>query len=150
MPATSQHNEQAVATPNPSPENTAEHGENPARFLVEELTVDDGDGTTGELMLARIRGLETIARCRFWLGVERYLAAQADRDPRDRVVDALEEREETLQKRGEGVAQAGLSPKERRERAAELDSESVAVLVDDDGEEIPWSRQRGAVLGASR
>jgi len=32
----------------------------------------------------------------------------------------------------------------------ELDSESVAVLVDDDGEEIPWSRQRGAVMGASR
>ena len=150
MPATSQHSEQAVATPNPSPENTAEHGENPARFLVEELTVDDGDGTTGELMLARIRGLETIARCRFWLGVERNLAAQADRDPRDRVVDALEEREETLRKRGEGVAQAGLSPKERRERAADLEIESVAVLVDDDGEEIPWSRQRGAVMGASR
>ncbi|ACM56341.1 hypothetical protein [Halorubrum lacusprofundi] len=150
MPATSQHNEQAGALPNPSPENTTEHGENPARFLVEELTVDDGDGTTGELMLARIRGLETIALCRFWLGVERYLAAHADRDPRDRVVDALEEREETLRKRGEGIAQAGLSAAERRERATELDSESVAVLVDEDGEEVSWSRQRGAVMGASR
>ncbi|EMA69302.1 hypothetical protein C461_03038 [Halorubrum aidingense JCM 13560] len=150
MPATSQHNEQAIATPNPSPENTADHGENPARFLVEELTVDDGDGTTGELMLARIRGLETVALCRFWLGVERYLAAQADREPRDRVVDALEAREETLRKRGEGLAQAGLSAEERRERATELQTESVATLVDEDGEEISWSRQRGAVLEASR
>jgi len=71
------------ALPNPSPENTTEHGENPARFLVEELTVDDGDGTTGELMLARIRGLETIALCRFWLG-ERYRCACGSRPTRSR------------------------------------------------------------------
>jgi len=150
MPATSQHNEQGGAIPNPSPENAAEHGENPARFLVETISADNGDGTTGELMLARIRGLETIALCRFWLGVERYLAAQEDREPRDRVVDALEEREETLRKRGEGLAQAGLSVEERREAAAELDSESVAVLVDEDGEEVSWSRQTGATVEASR
>ncbi len=150
MPATSQHNEQAGAIPNPSPENAAEYSENPARFLVEEITVDNGDGTTGELMLARIRGLETIALCRFWLGVERYLAAQEDREPRDRVVDALEDREETLRNRGEGLAQADLSREERRERAAELNSESVAVLLDEDGEEVPWSRQRGATVEASR
>ena len=150
MPATSQHNEQAGAIPNPSPENAAEYSENPARFLVEEITVDNGDGTTGELMLARIRGLETIALCRFWLGVERYLAAQGEREPRDRVVDALEDREETLRKRGEGLAQAGLSREERRERAAQFDSESVAVLLDEDGEEMSWSRQRGATVEASR
>ena len=150
MPATSQHNEQAGAVPNPSPENAAEHNENPARFLVETISADNGHGTTGELMLARIRGLETVALCRFWLGVERHLADQEDREPRDRVVDALEEREETLRKRGEGLAQAGLSAAERRERAAEFDSESVAVLVDEDGEELSWSRQSGAVVGASR
>lgn len=150
MPATGQHNEQATQIPNPSPENAADHGENPARFLVEELTADNGHGTTGELMLARIRGLETIALCRFWLGVERYLAAQADRDPRDRVVDALEEREAELREAGDGLPQAGLTPEERRERAAERDAESAAVLVDEDGEEVPWSRQDGATVRASR
>ena len=150
MPATSQHNEQAGAIPNPSPENAAEHGENPARFLIEEITVDNGDGTTGELMLARIRGLETIALCRFWLGVERYLAAQEDREPRDRVVDALEEREEYLEEHGDGLAQSGLSREEIRERNEEIDSESVAVLLDEDGEEVSWSRQHGATVEASR
>ena len=150
MPATGQHNEQGGSIPNPSPENAAEHGENPARFLVETITADNGHGTTGELMLARIRGLETIALCRFWLGVERHLASQEDREPRDRVVDALKQREETLRKRGEGLAQAELSAEERRKRAAECDAESVAVLVDEDGEEFSWSRQRGAVVGVKK
>ncbi|GAB7010481.1 hypothetical protein [Halorubrum trueperi] len=150
MPATGQHNEQAGAIPDPSPANALEHGENPARFLVEEITIDNGHGTTGELMLARIHGLETIALCRFWLMIERHLADQEDREPRDRVVNALEQREDTLRKRGEGLAQTGLSTEERRERAAVLETESVAVLVDEEGEEISWSRQRRAVVGANQ
>jgi hypothetical protein len=150
MPADTQPAQTGDAIPNPMPESTAKHAENPARFLVDELHIDAGDGTTGELMLARIRGLETIALCRFWLGVERWLAREHDREPRDPVVDALEAREATLQEEGEGIPQAGLSAEERRERAAERDAESVAVLVDEDGEVIPWSRQRGAVVGASR
>ncbi|MFC5278623.1 hypothetical protein ACFPM1_07625 [Halorubrum rubrum] len=150
MPSDTQPAQTGDAIPNPMPESAAKHAENPARFLVDELHIDTGDGTTGELILARIRGIQTVELCRFWLGVERWLARVQDREPRDDVVDALEEREETLRKRGEGLAQAGLTPEERRERAAERDSESVAVLLDEDGEERPWSSQRGAVVGASR
>ena len=150
MPATSQHNEQAGAMPNLNAKESARLGENPARFLVEQLTVDDGDGTTGEVMLARIRGIVSIELVNYWLGVERWLAMQEDRDPRDRVIDALEARKEELQEHGEGLAQAGLSREERRERAAQFNSESVAVLLDENGEEVSWSRQRGATVEAGR
>ncbi|WP_049906597.1 hypothetical protein [Halorubrum tebenquichense] len=150
MPATGQHNEQAVATPNPFPEPAQEYGENPARFLIEELTVDDGDGTTGELLLARIRGLETIELCGFWLAVERALANKEGREPRDRVERAIRERKAHLEEHGDGLAQAGMTPAERRSAAAERDVESVAVLLDADGEPVPWSRQRGATVEASR
>lgn len=150
MPATSQHNEQAGATPDLNAQESERLGENPARFLVEELTIDDGDGTTGELMLARIRGIITTDLIDYWLGVERWLAMHEGREPRDRVIDALEERKAHLEEHGEGLAQTGLSVEERRERAANLETQSVAVLVDEDGEEIPWSRQRRAVVGASQ
>jgi hypothetical protein len=150
MPATSQHNEQATAVPNLNAKESERLGENPARFLVEELTVDEGDGTTGELMLARIRGIVSTGLIDYWLGAERWLAMQHDREPRDRVIDALEERKEELEEHGEGLSQAGMTSAERRERVAERDAESVAVLVDEDGEEVSWSRQRGAVVGASR
>ena len=150
MPATNQHNEQAAATPNPFPEPSRQYGENPARFLAAELAVDDGDGTSGELMLARIRGIVSTELIDYWLGVENWLAMHEDREPRDRVIDALEERKAHLEEHGEGLAQAGMTPAERREAAAERDAESVAVLVDEDGEEVSWSQQRGAVVGASR
>jgi hypothetical protein len=148
MPATAQHNEQASATPEPSPELSDEHGENPARFLRESIQIDVGDGTTGELMFARIRGIETIALVRYWVAMERRLAAMNDREPRERVLQALAKRERYLDEHGEGLTQAGLSPEQRRDRAAERDAESVAVLVDEDGEEVSWSRQRGAVVRA--
>ncbi|WP_434521266.1 hypothetical protein [Halorubrum sp. AS12] len=150
MPATAQHNEQAATTPNPFPEPSQQYGENPARFLAEDLTVDDGEGTSGELMLARIRGLETIELCGFWLAVERALANKEGREPRDSVEREIRERKSALEAHGEGLPQAGMTPAERREAAAERDAESVAVLVDDDGEEVPWSRQEGATVGASR
>ncbi|MFC5135471.1 MULTISPECIES: hypothetical protein [Haloferacaceae] len=150
MPATSQHNEQAATTPNPFPGPAAEYGENPARFLANERVVDDGDGTRGELMLARIRGLETIELCGFWLAVERALANKEGREPRDRVERAIRERKAHLEEHGEGLPQAGMTSAERREAAADRDSESAAVLLDEDGEEVSWSRQRGASVGASR
>ena len=150
MPATSQHNEQALEVPNLNAEESERLGENPARFLVEEFRADNGDGTTGELMLARIRGIASIELVDYWLGVERWLAMHEDRDPRDRVIDALEERKAELEEHGEGLAQAGMTPAERREMAAQRSAESVAVLLDEDGEEVSWSRQRGAVVGASQ
>ena len=150
MPATSQHNEQAAAVPNLNAGESERLGENPARFLVEDISADNGDGTTGELMLARIRGIASVELVDYWLGVERWLAMHEDRDPRDRVIDALEERKAELEEHGEGLAQAGMTAAERRETAAERDSESVAVLLDEDGEEVSWSRQEGATVGAIR
>lgn len=150
MPATGQHNEQASATPNPSPELSAEHGENPARFLVEDVRIDHGDGTSGELLFARIRGIETVALVRYWAAMERRLASMNDRDPRERVIQALAQRERHLEEYGEGLAQAGMTPAERREAAAERDAESAAVLLDEDGEEVSWRRQEGATVEASR
>jgi len=150
MPATGQHNEQATEVPNLNAEESARLGENPARFLVEEIDIDTGAGTTGELILARIRGIATRELVDYWEGVERWLARREGRDPRDDVLDALQERREELEEQGEGLAQAGMTPAGRREVAAERDAESVAVLVDEDGEAVSWSRQEGAVVGANR
>ncbi|RLM81313.1 hypothetical protein DVK05_09975 [Halorubrum sp. Atlit-8R] len=150
MPATGQHNEQATEVPDLNTEESARLGENPARFLVEEIDIDTGAGTSGELIVARIRGIATRELVDYWEGVERWLARQEDREPREDVLDALQERREELEANGEGLSQAGMAPVERREAAAERDAESVAVLVDEDGEEVPWSRQEGAVVGASR
>ena len=150
MPATGQHNEQAAETPDPSPELSDEHGENPARFLQEDIHADSGAGTSGELMFARIRGIESVLLVRYWVAMERRLASINDREPRERVLHALAQRERYLEANGEGLAQAGMTPAERREAAVERDTESVAVLVDEDGEAVPWSRQSGAVVGANR
>ncbi|MEZ3163267.1 hypothetical protein ABNG03_00155 [Halorubrum sp. RMP-47] len=150
MPATGQHNEQSTHTPDPSLELSAEHGENPARFLDVEIHVDSGSGTSGELMFARIRGIQTIALVRYWVAMERRLASIRDRDPRERVLQALAQRERYLDEHGEGLPQTGMTPSERREVAAERDAESVAVLLDKDGEAVSWSRQEGATVEASR
>lgn len=150
MPSTGQHNEQAAATVDPSPDLSDEHGENPARFLQESLSPDYGDGSSGELIFARIRGIESISLIRYWVAMERRLATIQERDVRDKVIRALAARERHLEEHGDGLAQAGLSREERRDIAAERDSQSVAVLVDEDGEEIPWSRQTGATVRASQ
>ncbi|OYR72730.1 hypothetical protein [Halorubrum ezzemoulense] len=150
MPATGQHNEQATEVPNLNAEESARLGENPARFLVEEIDIDTGAGTTGELIVARIRGIATRELVDYWEGVERWLARREDREPRDDVLDALQERREELEANGEGLAQAGMTPAERRGAAAERDAESVAVLVGADGEEVSWSRQEGATVEVSR
>lgn len=150
MPATGQHNETGGTVPNLNAEESARLGENPARFLVEEIDIDTGAGTSGELVLARIRGIATRELVDYWEGVERWLARREGREPRDDVLDALQERREELEEQGDALAQTGMTPEERREAATERDAESVAVLVDEDGEEVPWTRQEGATVEASR
>jgi hypothetical protein len=150
MPATGQHNETGGTAPDLNAEESDRLGENPARFLVEEIDIDTGAGTTGELIVARIRGIATRELVDYWEGVERWLARREEREPREDVLEALQERREVLDEQGDGLAQAGMTPAERREAAAERYAESVAVLLDEDGEAVPWSRQEGAVVGASR
>ena len=94
MPATGQHNEQAIEVQDLNAKESDRLGENPARFLVEEIAADTGAGTTGELIVARIRGIATRELVDYWEGVERWLARREDREPRDDVLDALQERRE--------------------------------------------------------
>jgi hypothetical protein len=150
MPASGQHNEQAAATPDPSPELSERYGENPARFLQEDIHADSGAGTSGELIFARIRGIESISLARYWVAMERRLASINDREPRERVLHALAQRERYLEANGEGLPQTGMTATDRREAAAERDAESVATLLDKNDEAVSWSRQSGAVVGQNR
>jgi len=69
-------------------------GEDPARFLDHELVTDED---MRRLVFARIRGIDTIATCRAWVAVERNL----DRGPREKVIETLERRLDTLEQIGE-------------------------------------------------
>jgi len=69
---------------------TEDIGEDPARWL---------DGPLAPL--PRIRGLRTIKRVRGWQAAERLLASRQDRDPRERIMAALDEREAYLDQHGE-------------------------------------------------
>ncbi|ELZ96038.1 hypothetical protein C440_05592 [Haloferax mucosum ATCC BAA-1512] len=70
----------------------ADEGEDPARFLAEPLEPDTGTGTSGQLALARIRGLETLGLVRAYRAVERTLHG----GERQAIKDALDEREQEL------------------------------------------------------
>lgn len=145
MPST--HQAAADREVPPFPRIEREHGENPARFLVESIEPDADHGTSGELILARIEGIESLDLAHAWEAVERALAREDYLDePRERVLDALEERQDALAD-DDGLAQVGLSAAELRARGAGSEYESVAILVDEEGEEVPWSRQKGAVVG---
>jgi len=134
----------------PFPRIKREHGENPARFLVESIEPDADHSTNGELILARIDGIESYDLAHAWEAVERALARDDyHEDPRERVLDALEKRQDALAD-DDGLPQVGLSPAELRARGASCEYESVAVLVAEDGNEVPWSRQNGAVVEAGQ
>ncbi|RDZ61418.1 hypothetical protein C5B90_19295 [Haloferax sp. Atlit-12N] len=74
------------------PDLKADIGEDPARFLAEPLEPDAGDGASGMLALARIRGLETITKVRAFRAVERALHD----GERQAIKDALDKREREL------------------------------------------------------
>jgi len=73
---------------------TEDIGEDPARWL---------DGPLAPL--PRIRGLRSIKRVRGWQAAERLLASRQDRDPRERIMAALDEREAYLESIDEEPAQ---------------------------------------------
>jgi len=73
---------------------TEDIGEDPARWL--EGPLDP---------FPRIRGLRTIKRVRGWQAAERLLANRQDRDPRERIMAALDEREAYLESIDEEPAQ---------------------------------------------
>lgn len=130
----------------PFPRIEREHNENPARFLLETIETDDNHGTSGALILARIDGIESLDLAHAWEAVERALAREDYLDePREFVLDALAERQDALVN-DNGLPQIDLSPAELRARGTDYEYESVAVLVDGEGNQIPWARQNGAVV----
>ena len=104
--------------------------ENPAKWLSQDITIDEGDGTTGQTIFAMIRGMGTITRVRAWLAVERAL----HQGGRDRVINKLEQKEAELQENGERPSWAEY--RAIAEQTSIESTESVAVFVDKDGNEI--------------
>lgn len=81
-----------------------EIGEDPGRFLDAEL-VERGpnhtDQTNQRLVRARIRGIDRAEVARAWIAVERRLASEHDREPRQRVLELLEDRLKYLEDHGD-------------------------------------------------
>lgn len=96
-------------------------GENPARFLRRT--------SREQVALAVIRGIETGERARAWRAVERRLAGVHDREPRSKILNALERAEE--QARFETVA-------ERREWLESVEIDDVQEPADDEEEPVLW------------
>ncbi|ELZ84440.1 hypothetical protein C453_12876 [Haloferax elongans ATCC BAA-1513] len=69
-----------------------DEGEDPARFLAEPLEADYGDGASGMLALARIRGIESLSLLNAYRLVERELHG----GERKTIKEALDEREQEL------------------------------------------------------
>ena len=71
---------------------------NPISEFDEVHLVEDTDvSTPGQIVLSRIRGIDSLLVVRHWLEVEHDL----DRGPRDTIVDALQERANKLKRIGE-------------------------------------------------
>lgn len=92
-------------------------GEDPARYLDKDLLepplmrtetvrrnhhdevrlIPDRDvAPEGIMAIARIRGIDKLERVRAWQAVERRLGRGSDGGPREFIMDALDEREQTL------------------------------------------------------
>ncbi|WP_311170660.1 hypothetical protein [Halobellus ordinarius] len=100
-------------------------GEDPARFLDCDLI---GNPHAQRMVRDRIAGIDSLEVLSAWRAVEKKLADHHDREPRQGVLDALDERGIWLDEHGD-----------RDERATEIDRdpplESCAVFLDEDGNE---------------
>ena len=109
------------------PEIEADIGEDPARFLDYDFEANDGMRTTA---LARIRGIDRIATVRAWIGVERAL----DRPTREHIIEALQEREATLEEIGERPDRLEYGPHPPPSYYQD-DSEEATVSEDREGDD---------------
>jgi hypothetical protein len=100
-------------------------GEDPARFLDRHLV---GDRDAQRMVRDRIKGIDSLAVLSAWRAVEKKLADHHDREPRQGVLNLLDERGIWLDEHGD-----------REDRAQRLDrgppTESIAVFLDEDGNE---------------
>jgi len=126
------------------PDRKQEIGEDPARWLDQDLLertvvrqevdptsefgemrlVEDTDvSTPGQMILGRIRGIDSLLIIRHWMEVEHDL----DRGPRDTIVDALQERADELKEIGERPDRLPAGPRRPPEMTYEP---SVAPVQD--------------------
>jgi hypothetical protein len=126
-----------------------ELGEDPARFLDAELA---SDRSRRNMVRDRIRGIDTVEVLRAWEAVERNLANRDGRDPREKVLEWLDQRADVLEEIGERPDR-NVYPDEDPEP-----TESVAVFLDENGDEresrdtyyrSSWNRDRSASASAS-
>ncbi|MFB6091617.1 MAG: hypothetical protein ABEK02_01255 [Haloquadratum sp.] len=100
-------------------------GEDPARFLDRDLV---SDPAAQRMVRDRIAGIDSLEVLSAWRAVERKLAEHHDREPRQGVLDALDERGIWLDEYGD-----------RDDRTTRIDRgpplESCAVFLDEDGNE---------------
>lgn len=100
-------------------------GEDPATFLDRDLV---GDRGAQRMVRDRISGIDSLEVLSAWRAVERKLGEHHDREPRQGVLDALDERGLWLEEHGD-----------RDDRVTQIDRgpplESCTVFVDEDGEE---------------
>ncbi|WP_424001216.1 hypothetical protein ACOZ4I_15765 [Haloarcula salina] len=136
-------------------------GEDPARWLDWDLL---SHADRREMVFDLIDGMDSLQRVRAWRAVERRLAARDDRDPRAKIMQRLDQREEWLELHGErpdrlpcgprrpceccdgedGVTAADL--RERREAAAQRLVESYQAGGVDTSETSPETET--STLGA--
>jgi hypothetical protein len=77
-------------------------GEDPGRWLARDLLDDPGgDMDSREWLATRIDGIDRLDVLRAWLAVERRLANERGRAPREPVLELLEDREQELEREGD-------------------------------------------------
>jgi len=127
-------------------------GENPARFLDQDIPVDADSPTS--MFIARVRGIDRLEVVGAWLGAERRLAAEQDRQPRDHVINLPQQRRESLQENGERPKES--RPHHRHELPERYQPHDRDVppkdwyRIDEDGERVPWSKRPTGVSTSRR
>jgi hypothetical protein len=103
-------------------------GEDPARWLDRDLVGGDpGGGMDPRAWLAvRVDGIDELAVVRAWQAVERRLAKRDGREPRQAVLDLLDDREAALREQGERWDRPETDPGSVPSRDARVDERSAA------------------------
>ena len=118
-------------------------GENPARYL-DQLIPKIPESPTS-FFRARVDGIDRIEVIGAWLAAERKLATEQGRQPRQHVLDALEQRREWLLEHGERPEDLRTEwPHELPERYRPFDRDvppKEAYVIKCDGERVPYSQR---------
>ncbi|WP_135830655.1 hypothetical protein [Halorussus halobius] len=134
---------------------TEDIGENPARFLDHDLVEtgpEDTDHSLARMVRDRISGIDRLEVIGAWRAAERRLASEQDREPRQAVLNLLDDREAFLQEHGERPREWGIQwPHELPDRylsrpsARQLPDKEWYWVDPESGERRPWSERPTSV-----